>query len=92
MRHQQRSTPPPPPAVGVEHLLRDINDPSVSHLAGDIRGKLDGLKGVASRLGDVSAYLGDVLTGALPPNNEAIYELQVRGRLPPPPPPLPSRG
>lgn len=65
--------------MGVEHLLRDINDPSVSHLAGDIRGKFDGLKGVASRLGDVSQYLASVLKGELPANNEALYELQVRG-------------
>ena len=43
--------------MGVEHLLRDINDPSVSHLGADLRGKLDGLRGFAARLADVSVYL-----------------------------------
>ena len=28
----------------MEHLLRDLNDPSVSHLGADLRGKLDGLR------------------------------------------------
>ena len=69
---------PIPSAVGVEHLLRDINDPSVSQLAGDIKGKFEGIKGIVSRLGDVSAYLGSVCSGELAPNNEALYELQVR--------------
>ena len=32
--------------VGVEHLLRDINDPSLSSLGGELRGKLGGLEGL----------------------------------------------
>ena len=66
-------------AVGVEHLLRDINNPSTSTLAGDIQGKVVGLKGLAARLGEVAAYLEKVLDGRLPQNNELLNQLQVRG-------------
>jgi len=56
--HTSSSSPPiVQPQVGVEHLLRDINDPSVSHLGADLRAKLDGLRGLAARLADVSVYL-----------------------------------
>lgn len=62
--------------VGVEHLLRDINDPSVSNLAADLRAKLGGLRGLSARLYDVSAYLGAVLEGRLPINNDILYHVQ----------------
>ena len=83
--------------VGVEHLLRDINDPAVSVLAGDIKAKVTGLRGLSSRLVQVGDYLDKVTSGKLPVNNEVLYELQVRregGRAattaqrPPPPPPF----
>lgn len=64
-------------AVGVEHLLRDINNPSTSTLAGDILGKLTGLRGLRSRLEEVSSYLEGVTSGALPTNNELLNTLQV---------------
>ena len=66
-------------SVGVEHLLRDINNPSTSNLAGDIQGKLVGLKGLTARLGEISAYLEKVLDGRLPQNNELLNQLQVSG-------------
>jgi 26S proteasome regulatory subunit N8 len=62
--------------VGVEHLLRDINDPSVSSTAADIRQKLVGLKGLAATLGEVSSYLESVLAGKLPPNKDILYHIQ----------------
>jgi 26S proteasome regulatory subunit N8 len=62
--------------VGVEHLLRDINDPSVSSLGADIRHKLNGLQGLFSRLKEISVYLERVLLGKLPPNNEIMYQIQ----------------
>jgi len=58
--------------VGVEHLLRDINDPSVSTLAGELRHKLSGLRGLATTLADVAAYLRDVVAGKLPLNNDIL--------------------
>ncbi len=66
-------------AVGVEHLLRDINNPSTSTLTGDILGKLTGLRGLKARLEEVSKYLASVASGALPTNNELLNQLQVRG-------------
>jgi 26S proteasome regulatory subunit N8 len=79
-------------AVGVEHLLRDINNPSTSNLAGDIQGKVVGLKGLAARLTEVSVYLEKVLKGTLPQNNELLNQLQVRcfifSLFPPLSPPL----
>lgn len=62
--------------VGVEHLLRDINDPTVSTLAGDLRQKLVGLRGLSAALSDVSQYLGLVVAGRLPVNNEILYHVQ----------------
>lgn len=63
-------------AVGVEHLLRDINDPSTSMLAIKIKHKLSGLSGLVSKLEDISLYLRNVRTGKMPANNQIIYNLQ----------------
>ncbi len=62
--------------VGVEHLLRDINDPSTSTLAMHIKQKLDGLGGIAGRLEDIKVYLQRVIDGKLPRNNQILYNLQ----------------
>ncbi len=66
--------------VGVEHLLRDINDPSVSSLGADVRGKLGGLEGLAARLKEIAVYLEKVVAGKMPANNEIMYQIQVRRR------------
>ncbi|KAH8054847.1 hypothetical protein JL722_8799 [Aureococcus anophagefferens] len=42
--------------VGVEHLLRDVNDPTVSTLASQIKHKMAGLVALRSRL-EMKAYL-----------------------------------
>lgn len=62
--------------VGVEHLLRDINDPSVSALGADVRAKVAGVRGLLARLDDVAAYLAAVRGGALPANREILYAAQ----------------
>lgn len=62
--------------VGVEHLLRDINDPSTSNLALQIKQKVTGLKGLLSRLNDIKTYLDKVVSGKLPVNNQIIYNVQ----------------
>jgi len=62
--------------VGVEHLLRDINDPSVSHLAEEIRRKLYGLRGLTDRLKQMSQYLQKVLDGKLPHSHEIMFNMQ----------------
>jgi 26S proteasome regulatory subunit N8 len=65
-----------PEEIGVEHLLRDVNDPSVSELAGEVRHKLLGLKGLATRLQEMAKYLSRVLEGTLPVNHDIMYKVQ----------------
>ena len=62
--------------VGVEHLLRDINDPTVSTLASRVQHKMTGLVGLKSRLEEMHAYLTAVTAGEMPVNNQVIYNMQ----------------
>lgn len=62
--------------VGVEHLLRDINDPSVSSLAGQIKHKMTALAGLKERLEEMKVYLANVLGGKLPVNHQIVYNMQ----------------
>jgi 26S proteasome regulatory subunit N8 len=47
--------------VGVEHLLRDINDPTVSTVASLVKGKLSGLATLAEKLEECKEYLESVV-------------------------------
>ncbi|GMH84636.1 hypothetical protein TrST_g813 [Triparma strigata] len=62
--------------VGVEHLLRDINDPTVSTVASRIKSKIDGLSALKEKLTEMKAYLEAVLAGTLPVNQQIMYNLQ----------------
>ncbi len=62
--------------VGVEHLLRDINDPSTSVLAMQIKQKVDSLQALIGRLTEIRAYLCNVIDGKMPINNQISYNLQ----------------
>jgi 26S proteasome regulatory subunit N8 len=62
--------------VGVEHLLRDVKDMTISTLASQVTQKVASLKGLALRLQEVDAYLQNVLSGRLPVNHQIIYGLQ----------------
>ena len=62
--------------VGVEHLLRDVNDASVSTLAHQIKHKMTALNGLKERLGEMKKYLQNVLDGRIPVNNQIIYNMQ----------------
>lgn len=62
--------------MGVEHLLRDINDPSTGTLALQIQQKVAGLKGLLARLVEIRAYLDKVAAGKMPINNQITYNLQ----------------
>ena len=62
--------------VGVEHLLRDINDPSTSTLAGTIKHKLSALVGLKESLEEMRDYLQKVVKGEMEPNNEIMYNVQ----------------
>lgn len=62
--------------VGVEHLLRDVKDATISTLATDVAAKVGALRGLSSRLAEIRAYLDAVLSGALPPNHDVLTYLQ----------------
>jgi 26S proteasome regulatory subunit N8 len=67
--------------VGVEHLLRDINDPSVSSLANQVKFKMSALSELKTKLLDLSAYLTNVLEGKIPVNNQILYNMQTMFNL-----------
>lgn len=62
--------------VGVEHLLRDINDPTASKLSGRISKRMAGLTGLHERLLEMSTYLSNVAEGRMAVNNQIIYNMQ----------------
>ncbi|BBM98844.1 26S proteasome regulatory subunit N8 [Marchantia polymorpha subsp. ruderalis] len=62
--------------IGVEHLLRDVKDATVSTLATEVGGKLVALKGLEARLKEIQSYLDHVVEGKLPVNHEILYHLQ----------------
>ena len=62
--------------VGVEHLLRDIKDTSVSSLSTQISEKMQSLKSLVDHLQETRDYLENVCTGKLPINHFVISQLQ----------------
>ncbi|RHY01685.1 hypothetical protein DYB28_011266 [Aphanomyces astaci] len=62
--------------VGVEHLLRDINDPSVSSLAGQVKHKMTALNGLQERVDEMRLYLQHVQEGKVPVNHQIVYNIQ----------------
>lgn len=62
--------------VGVEHLLRDIHDPSVSTMGSNVNAKLLALKSLVEHLKEVQAYLNNVCEGKLPINQKIVGQLQ----------------
>jgi len=62
--------------VGVEHLLRDINDPSRSSLANQVKFKIGALAELKTKLLDISTYMNNVLSGKMPVNNKIMYNMQ----------------
>ncbi|GMP51071.1 hypothetical protein CsSME_00017443 [Camellia sinensis var. sinensis] len=62
--------------IGVEHLLWDVKDTTISTLATEVTGKLAALKGLDARLREIRGYLDLVIDGKLPLNHEILYHLQ----------------
>jgi len=62
--------------VGVEHLLRDVKDTTVSTLATQIHSKLNSLKSLISHLQEIQTYLQNVVNGTLPLNHQILSQLQ----------------
>lgn len=70
-------------AVGVEHLLRDVRDATLSELSADVSAKVSALQGLSGRLSEVTLYLEAVLEGKLPVNHDVLALLQAAyGLLP----------
>jgi 26S proteasome regulatory subunit N8 len=62
--------------VGVEHLLRDVKDTSISKLATHISAKFNSLKSLIAHLNDMRSYLDLVVSGKLPINHEILNNMQ----------------
>jgi 26S proteasome regulatory subunit N8 len=65
-----------PEEIGVEHLLRDINDPTISTVASLIKNKLSGLATLTEKLLEAKDYLEAVLRGDRPYHAEIMANLQ----------------
>lgn len=62
--------------IGVEHLLRDVKDATISTLASDVSDKLQALHGLKSRLEEIQEYMTMVIDGKLPINHDILGYLQ----------------
>jgi len=62
--------------VGVEHLLRDINDPTISTVASLIKAKMAGLDTLTDKLVEMKDYLERVLEGKKKINQEIVANMQ----------------
>lgn len=60
----------------MEHLLRDINDPSTSVLALQIKQKVKSLATLAEKLQFIQTYLSNVINDKLPLNHNILYNIQ----------------
>ena len=62
--------------IGVEHLLRDVKDNTVSTLATQVAEKITSLQGLERRLVEIKRYMDLVVDGTLPVNHEIMGLLQ----------------
>lgn len=62
--------------VGVEHLLRDINDPTVSTSSSLIKAKIAGLGTLREKLVEMKDYLEAVSAGRMKVNQDIIANIQ----------------
>jgi len=62
--------------VGVEHLLRDINDPTVSTVASLIKGKISGLATLTEKLVECKDYLEACVRDEQKVNPDIVANLQ----------------
>ena len=62
--------------VGVEHLLRDVKDRTISSLTTRVKEKVSSMDRLCSKLLEISKYLEAVAAGKLPVNNEILYNVQ----------------
>lgn len=65
-----------PEEIGVEQLLRDIKDVTISTLSTEISQKVNSLKGLVNKMDIIKKYLDDVLENKKQPNIQILYNLQ----------------
>ena len=66
-----------PEEIGVEFMLKDINDPNrVGSVSKIINDKEQSLKALIKKLTDIKAYLTNVISGKIPVNAQIIYNIQ----------------
>lgn len=66
-----------PEEIGVEHLLRDLRDTTVSTLTTKIEHKVSSLKNLSNRVQEIDRYLQNVFDGKLPSAHpKIVYLLQ----------------
>jgi hypothetical protein len=63
--------------AGVEHLLRDVKDATISTLSTEVERMAGGLNTLKARLLEIQQYLELVISGKLPVNHDIVYSLQV---------------
>jgi len=62
--------------IGVEHLLRDVKDTTVTDLATSVEARINGLQALCSKLSDIHKYLDMVIKQEIPINHNILYILQ----------------
>jgi len=62
--------------VGVEHLLRDVKDSTISPLATRINNKLLSMRSLLAKIHEMQTYLENVVAGKLPVNQVIIGRIQ----------------
>lgn len=70
--------------VGVEHLLRNIQDDTqLSTITNEVGHKITGLRALTQKLEQIESYLSDVVSKSLPINQDILQSLQLMFNLMP---------
>jgi 26S proteasome regulatory subunit N8 len=65
-----------PEEIGVEQLLRELKEVSMTTLTADVNQKVSSLRALINKLDIIRKYLAKVAKGELPINQQVIYNLQ----------------
>ena len=66
-----------PEEIGVEFMLKDINDPNrVGSVSKIINDKEQSLRALIKKLTEIKTYLSNVIGGKIPVNSQVIYNIQ----------------
>ena len=66
-----------PEEIGVEFMLKDINDPNrVGSVSKIINDKEQSLRALIKKLTEIKTYLSNVIGGKIPVNSQVVYNIQ----------------